>query len=189
MGYKLKTAVAGLSALLLLEGCAATPLGPTVQVMPAQNKPFDVFAQEQAACKQYASQQVSGQADEANQRAVGAGLLTTALGAGLGAAVGGGHGAGVGAAGGAVVGTAIGASSSQHTQLTIQQQYDNAYSQCMYAKGNQVVQPPAPIVVHPAVIYTAPPPPPAVIYAPPPGVVYAPPPGAVPVPDPSMPAP
>ncbi|WP_241911595.1 glycine zipper family protein [Telmatospirillum siberiense] len=163
--------------------------------MPANNKPFDVFAQEQATCKQYATQQVSGQAEEANQRAVGAGLLTTALGAGLGAAVGGGKGAGVGAAGGAVVGSAIGASGSNHTQSTIQQQYDNAYSQCMYAKGNQVVQPPAPVVVHPTVIYAAPPPPvvyappPAVIYAPPPGVVYAPPPGAVPAPDPNMPAP
>lgn len=178
MGYKVKTVIAGLSALLLLEGCATTPLGPTVQVMPAKNKPFDVFAQEQAVCKQYATQQVSGQADAANERAVGTGIIATALGAGLGAAVGGGHGAGVGAATGAVAGTAIGAGTSSHNQHGIQQQYDNAYAQCMVAKGNQLVPPPAPIVVQPAVIYAAPPPPPpAVIYAPPPAVIYAPPPG------------
>jgi len=185
-----KAAILGLSGVLFLEGCAATPMGPTVQVMPGQNKPFDQFAQEQESCKQYATQQVGGQAENANERAVGTALLTTALGAGLGAAVGGGRGAGIGAGAGGVVGTAIGASGSQHTQGTIQQQYDNAFSQCMYAKGNQVVQPPAPTVtiVHPQVIYAAPPPPvvyappPTVIYAPPPGVVYAPPPGAVPMP-------
>lgn len=169
----------------MLEGCASTPMGPTVQVMPGKDKPFDVFAQEQASCKQYATQEVGGQAEEANQRAIGAGLLTTALGAGLGAAVGGGRGAGIGAAAGGVVGTGIGASNSQHTQLSIQQQYNNAYSQCMYAKGNQVVQPPAPVaVIRPTVVYAPPPPavvyappPPTVVYAPPPGVVYAPPPG------------
>jgi uncharacterized protein YcfJ len=181
------TVAAGLSAVLLLEGCATTPMGPTVQVMPAQNKPFDQFASEDAGCRQYAGQQVSGQADAANNQAVGTTLLTTALGAGLGAAVGGGKGAGVGAATGGVVGTALGAGNSQHTQPTIQQQYDNAYAQCMYAKGNQVIQPPAPVaVVRPTVVYTAPPPgtvyyapPPTVVYAPPPGVVYAPPPGTV----------
>jgi hypothetical protein len=175
MANAFRTAIFGLSTILLLEGCAATPMGPTVQVMPAPNKPFDVFANEQAGCKQYASQQVSGQADEANEKAVGTALLTTALGAGLGAAVGGGRGAGVGAATGGVVGGAIGASGSQHTQGSIQQQYNNAYAQCMYAKGNQVVQPPV-TVVHPAVIYAAPPP---VVYAPPPPVVYGPPPGTV----------
>ncbi len=78
MAKKFKITTAGLSALLLLQGCAATPMGPTVQVMPGQNKPFDVFASEQESCKQYASQQVSGQADSANEKAVGTALLTTA---------------------------------------------------------------------------------------------------------------
>jgi len=126
------------SCSFLLASCATQPMGPTVQVMPGSNKPFQVFAKEQEECKQYASSQVQGQADAANQKAIGATLLGAGLGAGLGAAVGGGQGAGVGAAGGGIVGTAVGAGHSNNAQQGIQQQYDNAYTQCMYAKGNQV---------------------------------------------------
>jgi uncharacterized protein YcfJ len=160
-----------LSALVALAGCATQPMGPKVQVMPAANKPFEVFQQDQATCKQYAADQVGGQADSANEKAIGTAVIGTALGAGLGAAVGGGHGAGVGAASGGILGTAVGAGNSQRDQRSIQQQYDNAYAQCMYAKGNQVVPPAVPVVVQPTVVYPAP----AVIYTQPPAV-YAPPP-------------
>jgi uncharacterized protein YcfJ len=126
-----------------LAGCAATPMGPTVQVMPGPGKSFDTFQSDQAFCKNYAAGQVKGQADAANNRAVGAALLTTALGAATGAAVGGSvgdaaNGAAVGAAAGAGGGAAIGADSSANAQVGIQQQYDNAFSQCMYSKGEQV---------------------------------------------------
>lgn len=136
--------LAGISLVaLLLAGCAATPMGPTVQVMPGPGKSFETFQGDQASCKTYAAGQVQGQADAANQRAVGAALLTTVLGAGVGAAVGGaagdaGAGAAIGAASGAAGGSAIGATSSSNDQMNIQQQYDNAYSQCMYAKGELV---------------------------------------------------
>ena len=123
---------------LLLAGCAQTPMGPTVQIMPGNGKTLDNFAFDQATCKQFAENAVAGQAENANVRGIGAAALTTALGAGLGAAIGGGHGAGIGAAGGALGGAAIGASSSSSSQLPIQQQYDNAYAQCMYTKGNMV---------------------------------------------------
>jgi uncharacterized protein YcfJ len=125
-------------AAIALAGCATTPLGPTVPVMPAQNKPFEAFAQDQTICKQYADQQVNGQAEVANNQAVGGAILTTVLGAGLGAAVGGGPGAAIGAASGAVVGSAGGANASGWRQGGIQRQYDIAYAQCMAAKGNQV---------------------------------------------------
>jgi hypothetical protein len=130
-------------ALAALAGCAATPLGPTVQVMPGHGKSFDTFQYDQAGCKSFAASQVSGQADAANQRAAGTTLLTTVLGAGLGAAVGGaagnaGAGAAVGAAAGAGGGSAYGASSAANDQINIQQQYDNAFAQCMYTKGDQV---------------------------------------------------
>ena len=135
----IKTRRLALSALCatVLGGCASEPMGPTVSVMPAPNKPFEAFQQDQTVCKEYASQQVAGQADSANERGVGAALLSTALGAGLGAAVGGGRGAGTGAALGGVVGTGIGGSSSANAQFGIQRQYNNAYGQCMYSKGNQ----------------------------------------------------
>jgi hypothetical protein len=123
---------------MLISGCAQTPLGPTVQVMPGPGKSFDAFQYDQAGCKQFAEQSVAGQAQNANQRALVGGLITTALGAGLGGAIGGGSGAGIGAASGAVAGGAFGAAGSSGAQGGIQQQYDNAYAQCMYAHGNAV---------------------------------------------------
>ncbi len=121
-----------------LSACATQPLGPTVQVLPASNKPFEVFQNDQAICKQYADQQIAGEVDRANERGVGAAVLTTALGAGLGAAVGGGRGAAIGAGAGGVVGSGVGADSSGRAESAIQYQYNNAYVQCMYSKGNQV---------------------------------------------------
>ena len=133
-----KATAAAMGSVLLLSACAQTPMGPTVAVMPAPGKPFDVFMSDQALCKQYAEGQVAGQAQNANMRAVGAAALTTALGAGLGAAIGGGRGAGIGAASGALGGAGIGAMSSDNANMTIQQRYDVAFSQCMYSRGNQV---------------------------------------------------
>ena len=127
--------------MLLLAACANAPMGPTVRALPPQGKPFEVFAAEQAGCKQYADSQVQGQADRANSTGVLEGVGGTVLGAGLGAALGGGHGAAVGAGLGAVGGTAVGANTSAHEQRGIQQQYNDAYVQCMVAKGNQVQQP------------------------------------------------
>jgi hypothetical protein len=127
----------------LLAGCAATPMGPTVQVMAGPGKTFDVFQSDNMSCRNFAAQQVEGQADAANKRAVGTALLTTALGAATGAAGGSlggnaGGGAAVGGAVGAGAGSAIGAMNNSEDQAGIQGQYDNAYSQCMYAKGEQV---------------------------------------------------
>jgi hypothetical protein len=106
--------------------------------MPGPGKSFEAFTYDQYGCKQFAESSVAGQAQNANTRAVGAAALTTVLGAGLGAAIGGGHGAGIGAASGALGGGAIGAGMSSGEQGGIQQQYDNAFAQCMYAKGNMV---------------------------------------------------
>jgi hypothetical protein len=127
----------------ILAGCATTPLGPAVQAMPGPGKSFDAFQTDNTLCKGFATDQVKGQADAANQKAAGAAALVTILGAGLGAAVGGsvgdaGTGAAIGAASGATVGTGYGAGNGMSDQGIIQQQYDNAYSQCMYAKGDQV---------------------------------------------------
>jgi len=37
--------------LMLLAGCTSVPLGPSVAVMPAPGKPFDLFVQEEAMCQ------------------------------------------------------------------------------------------------------------------------------------------
>ena len=155
----------GLAVLLLLGGCVTQPTGPSVAVMPSPHKPFEVFREDQAICKEYASQQVAGQSQMGNNQQVLTGVAGTVLGAGLGAAIGGGRGAAIGAGAGALGGTAVGASQAERTTMSVQQRYNIAYEQCMYSRGNQV-----PGYVQPAPQGYAPPPPPP----PPPG--YPPPP-------------
>lgn len=133
-----RTAVLCVSTSALLAGCVSPPMGPSIAVMPAPNKPFEVFQQDQGVCSQYASQQVSGGAEQANSNAFETAVIGTILGAGLGAAIGGGPGAAIGAASGALGGTLAGSGPAGYAQYGVQQTYDMAYSQCMYAKGNQV---------------------------------------------------
>lgn len=131
-------AFAGISALVMLGGCVQVPYGPTVPVMPAKGKAFAQFQREDAECQDYADSKVAGRVREANNHAVAAAVIGTALGAGLGAAVGGGQGAAVGAASGAIVGTSIGANESRYSQGTLQGRYNLAYAQCMQSYGNDV---------------------------------------------------
>ena len=125
-------------AAIALTGCAPTVMAPTVPVMPGPNKPFDQFTADQQICQNYANAQTAPLSAQANNQALGGALLTTALGAGLGAAVGGGRGAAIGAASGALVGGAAGAQGSSIAGMNIRQQFNIFYSQCMFARGNQV---------------------------------------------------
>ncbi len=127
-----------LAVMVSLSACVTPPMAPMIPVAPGPNKTFEAFAAEQAFCQQYATAQTAPQAYAATNQAVGAAVLSTALGAGLGAAIGGGRGAGIGAASGAVFGTAAGASGAGFAQMSLQQQFDIMYGQCMYAHGNQV---------------------------------------------------
>jgi uncharacterized protein YcfJ len=127
-----------LAVLVLLGGCVAPPMGPTIPVMPAPNKPFEVFRADQGLCMDYANQQVASGALQANNQQVLTGVAATVLGAGLGAALGGGRGAAIGAAEGATVGAVAGFGPSQMAQMSLQQRYDMFYAQCMYAHGDQV---------------------------------------------------
>jgi len=130
---------ATLSLAFLLAACASAPVGPTVQVMPGKHKPFDVFQQDQEQCKTYAHSQIAGQVDAANNKAAGQAALGVLIGGIAGAAGGNSQqAAGAGAAAGLVTGTAVGADTSQNAQVSIQQQFDNAYMQCMYARHNLV---------------------------------------------------
>jgi uncharacterized protein YcfJ len=137
-------------------------MGPTIGVMPAPGKSFDVFQGDQAVCKNYAAGETSGGAQQANNRQIGTAVLGTLLGAGLGAAIGGGRGAGIGAGAGALGGTAFGAGPASGAEYSLQQRYDLAYAQCMYSRGNQVpgYQPPPP----PGQSAPYPPPPPPGYY-------------------------
>lgn len=163
---KLKAIALITAAATALSGCVTPPMGPTIPANPGPNKSFAAYQQDEQACEGYASQRVAGQADEANNRAIGSALLGTALGAGLGAAVGGGRGAGIGAASGAVVGTAVGSNQSAHAQYSVQQRYNIAYGECMTSHGDTVQW--APGYPYPPPGAYPPPPPPPGAYPPPP---------------------
>jgi len=170
-----------LTLLLTMGGCATVPTGPSVAAFPAPGKPFEEFQADDAACRQWAAQQIGQSPQEtANQNTITGAVVGTALGAGLGAAIGAaaghaGTGAAIGAGSGLIVGTATGANAGQVYGREAQRRYDNAYVQCMYAKGNQVpgvVQshryrrvpppppPPPPDLGSEPPMYEAPPPPP-----------------------------
>ncbi|HEY5292561.1 MAG TPA: glycine zipper family protein [Burkholderiales bacterium] len=169
--------VSPLAALLMLGACTTIPTGPSVLVMPGTGKSFDQFRGDDADCRQFAQSQIGGAT--ANDTAVDSGVKSavvgTAVGALAGAAMGGHQGAGVGAGVGLLAGSAAGAGAGQASGYSAQRRYDNAYIQCMYAKGDRVpvsgrmMPGPAPAVNRPpppANAYTPPPPPPG--YPPPP---------------------
>lgn len=139
-----RLSAAGLCAALLLSGCATEPLGPTARVLPALGKPFQVFQQDQELCKQFADGETAGGAMMSNVKQLGTAALSIALGAGLGAAVTqrhGGQGAAPGAALGALAGAVTAARGSGRDQNGLQGRYDLAYTQCMFARGNQIPGP------------------------------------------------
>jgi hypothetical protein len=140
----LKKCVTLLFVLGVVSACATVPSGQSVMVLPGAGKPFDQFQLDDMVCRQYAQQQVGvapGQA--ATQSAVNTAVLGTAIGAAAGAAIGAatGHpgvGAAVGAGGGLLTDTAAGAQARAVSSGALQERYDIAYVQCMYAKGDQV---------------------------------------------------
>ena len=152
--------------IAILGGCATIPTGPTVRVMPGQGKPFEVFAEEDYMCRQWAQQQIGGvsPSETANQNLANGAILGTLLGAGVGAAIGaatGGVGAGaaIGAGAGLLTGTSMGANAAYASEWHLQRRYDIAYQQCMYAEGNQV----SGVVSRRTRAYVPPPPPGAAI--------------------------
>lgn len=161
-----------LFSVLLLGACAVeAPTGPSVPVMPGAGKSLGQFQQDDATCRQFASQQTGGTSPSAaaNQAGVGSAVVGTALGAAAGAAIGAaagnpGAGAAIGAGAGLLTGSAAGIGNAAVSADNVQQRYDIAYEQCMTTTGNKPVQtaapepvyaapPPAPVYVAPAPVY------------------------------------
>jgi len=132
--------LAAVSTLLLFAGCASVPTGPSVMALPGSDKSFEQFRSDDAQCRQFALSQVGGVA--AGHAAVDAGVTSAAVGtlvgAAAGAAIGGHNGAGVGAGTGLLVGSMAGSDAARSSAYGTQRNYDHAYIQCMYAKGEQV---------------------------------------------------
>ncbi len=174
--------VAALGSLALVAACTTMPTGPSTMALPGTGKSFDQFRADDAECRAYAQYQVGG--TTAQETAVDSGVKSavvgTAVGALAGAAMGGHRGAGVGAGTGLIVGSVAGTGAAQSSAYGAQHRYDNAYIQCMYAKGEKV-----PVSGQygsrttrqqyaPAPYYGPPPPPPGYVESPRPN--YAPPP-------------
>lgn len=135
----------GISALamatIILVGCATTPVGPSLTVMPAPGKPFDVFKNDDKECREYAQNSLNTTADEiAAKNTAKTAVVGAVLGAVAGAVADGGssRNVGTGAAVGLLGGAAMGAAGGGDASKEVQRRYDIAYQQCMYSKGNQV---------------------------------------------------
>lgn len=126
--------------LLLLAACATAPTGPSVMVLPGEDKTFDQFRADDYECRQYASFQVQGTTpdDTAAQSGVKSAAVGAAVGALAGGLIGGRDGAATGAGADLIVGSAGGAGAARSSQMTAQRRYDYAFQQCMYAKGHKI---------------------------------------------------
>lgn len=158
--------------ILFLAGCASTPTGPGVMVLPGSGRSFDQFRFDDHECRQYASSQVGGA--NANQAATESGVKSavvgTAVGAAAGGLIGGNAGAGVGAGIGLVGGALAGTDAANASGRTLQQRYDIGYQQCMYAKGHKIPMARNYAARTPRYSSAPPPPPPGTPPPPPPGV-------------------
>lgn len=136
--------LAGLGAVVLA-GCVTAPTGPRVMALPGTSKNWDQFQSDDVSCRQYAQYTFgpSDPAKAANDAAGANAFVGSALGAATGAIIGSataqaGPGAAIGAGIGLLFGSLAGANAAGATYVDAQRQYDAAYLQCMYAKGNQV---------------------------------------------------
>ena len=166
--------------ILMLSSCASVPNGPSSMALPGTGKDWEQFRADDSSCRQFAHEQVGGSSanQASNESFAKSAAVGTALGATVGAAAGGGHGAGTGAAMGLLVGSIIGVDEANFASSGTQHRYDNAYIQCMYAKGHQVPvsgrvltqQRPTYNPSTPAAAYPPPPPPPGYTLTTPPDV-------------------
>jgi hypothetical protein len=71
-----------LAATFLMGGCMSVPTGPTVMVLPGQQKSLEQFRSDDIACQQYALTLVTPAGDAAVNRAAGTTAASTAIGRG-----------------------------------------------------------------------------------------------------------
>ena len=128
-------------AAVLVTGCAAVPpSGPSILVLPGTGKNFDQFRFDEQECRGYAQSSIGPKTTEqaASDQAVKSAVVGTAIGTVVGAALGGGEGAAVGAGLGLAGGSIVGTETSYAAAGSLQRRYDNAFTQCMYARGHRV---------------------------------------------------
>ncbi len=172
------------ASLTVLAGCVYVPRGPHVMAMPGRGKSFEAFEYDDVDCRGFAASRVDPERRAANDTVVANAAVGTVVGAAAGAAIGAAAGdpatgAAVGAGVGLLGGSAVGANEAEYARWTVQQRYDAAYAECMYAKGNRI---PVPRSSRAAADLVPPPPP----RRSPPRNMPPPPPGRPPLPPPDV---
>ncbi len=131
-----------------LGACATYPSGPSMMAQPGNGASFDQFRADDYQCQGYAQQALGIRSPQQNasDSGVNSAAVGTAVGAAAGALLGAasgnaGAGAAIGAGSGLVLGSAAGTDAYASGGYMAQQRYDDAYIQCMYAKGHQVPVP------------------------------------------------
>lgn len=140
---QIRTLWLSLVATVILAGCVSVPTGPSVMILPGQQKSFDQFQIDDVACRQYAVSLVAPAGQAAANNAAGTAAAATVIGAAAGAIIGSatgqaGQGAAIGAGTGLLFGSAAGSNTAYFSYYELQRRYDVAYMQCMYARGNQL---------------------------------------------------
>jgi len=136
----MKRLASGAAALLLAACATPPPSGPGILVLPGTGKNFDQFRFDEQECRGYAHSSIGGKTTEqaATDSAVKSAVVGTAIGAAAGGLIGGHQGAAVGAGVGLAGGSIVGSDTSRYASGSLQQRYDYAFTQCMYAKGHRV---------------------------------------------------
>lgn len=135
------------AAAMTLGGCVSVPSGPNVMAMPGAGKSYEQFRNDDNVCHQYAQDRVGPNAAQATaDNATGTAVAGTLIGATVGALIGAaggraGEGAAIGAGGGLLVGSSAASNNAYRSGAGMQRQFNNVYTQCMYAKGNRVPVP------------------------------------------------
>lgn len=132
-----------LTVTFALTACSSLPSGPSLMALPGSGHTLNTFRADDAWCRDDALRLIGGKSPEsrANEAALGSAAVGTAVGAVAGAALGGRDGAAVGAGVGLLAGGASGSEQARYNGYGSQRQYDQAYIQCMYAKGHRVPLP------------------------------------------------
>jgi len=141
---KKRVILPALLGAVLLGGCATYPTGPSVMAIPGSGKTFEQFQADDALCRNYAMNMIGGATanQNANNSALESAAVGTAIGAAAGTLIGNNHqGTATGAGVGLLVGSMAGSDASNRSARMTQRNYDNAYVQCMYAKGEKVPVP------------------------------------------------
>lgn len=109
------TGLAAAAQIVALAACVPTAMAPTVVATPGPYRSPADFAADHGACAAQANQQLAPAVAAANNQVAGTAMLNVMTGTGANAV-------------------------DVNTQATaaLQQQYDNTYSACMYARGDNV---------------------------------------------------